>query len=202
MNISFEHLKVFYNALKQKMKNSRGNWEQNDPTADDYIKNRPFYTDDVKEITIINTTVSPGGTSTNTYASSGGYQAIIEDSSLKNFNIGQEYSVIWDNVTYKCIAYMCNGLPVIGNAKIIGFSSSSSINTPFLIAINEKGGAGIVVFDIDSTHSVVVKTNREVIHKLDEKYLPEDIARKEDVDELTNAMDELTNAMYELLDSI
>lgn len=197
MNISFEHLKVFYNALKQKMKNSRGNWEQNDSTADDYIKNRPFYTDDVKEITIINTTVSPGGTSTNTYGSSGGYQAIIEDSSLKNFNIGQEYSVIWDNVTYKCTAFICDNIPMpaIGNAEIIGASSSSSINAPFLIVIFEEEGAGIVVFDIDSTHSVVVKTNQEVIHKLDEKYLPEDIARKEDVDELTNAM-------YELLDSI
>ena len=30
----------------QKIKGSRGNWDQNDPTADDYIKNRPFYEDE------------------------------------------------------------------------------------------------------------------------------------------------------------
>lgn len=41
-----ELIKTLYNAFNQKLKNHRGNWEQNDPTAEDYIKNRPFYTDD------------------------------------------------------------------------------------------------------------------------------------------------------------
>ena len=41
-----ELIKTLYNALLQRMKKYRGNWEQNDPTAEDYIKNRPFYTDD------------------------------------------------------------------------------------------------------------------------------------------------------------
>lgn len=52
-------IKTFYNALLQRFKKYRGNWEQNDPTADDYIKNRPFYTTGdsvetvlVKEITV------------------------------------------------------------------------------------------------------------------------------------------------------
>lgn len=43
-----EVIKTFYNALLQRFKKYRGNWEQNDPTADDYIKNRPFYTEDPK----------------------------------------------------------------------------------------------------------------------------------------------------------
>ena len=38
-----ELIKTLYNAFIQKLKKYRGNWEQNDPTADDYIKNRPFY---------------------------------------------------------------------------------------------------------------------------------------------------------------
>lgn len=45
-----ELIKTLYNAFNQKLKNHRGNWEQNDPTADDYIKNRPFYTDETKKI--------------------------------------------------------------------------------------------------------------------------------------------------------
>lgn len=36
-----EVIKTFYNALLQRLKRYRGNWEQNDPTADDYIKNKP-----------------------------------------------------------------------------------------------------------------------------------------------------------------
>ena len=50
-----ELIRTLYNAFNQKLKNHRGNWEQNDSTADDYIKNRPFYTDEhtkiIKEIT-------------------------------------------------------------------------------------------------------------------------------------------------------
>lgn len=38
-----EVIKTFYSAILQKLKRFRGNWEQNDPEADDYIKNRPFY---------------------------------------------------------------------------------------------------------------------------------------------------------------
>lgn len=49
-----ELIKTLYNAFSQKLnsklKASRGNWEQNDPTADDYIKNRPFYTDESDKV--------------------------------------------------------------------------------------------------------------------------------------------------------
>ena len=40
-----EVIKTFYNALLQRFKKYRGNWKQNDPNADDYIKNRPFYSE-------------------------------------------------------------------------------------------------------------------------------------------------------------
>lgn len=43
-------MKTIINGLKtwtlSRIKNSRGNWNQNDKNADDYIKNRPFYTYD------------------------------------------------------------------------------------------------------------------------------------------------------------
>ncbi len=45
-----EVIKTFYNALLQRLKKHRGDWNQNDPSADDYIKNRPFYTDDTKKV--------------------------------------------------------------------------------------------------------------------------------------------------------
>ena len=48
MPINYEAAKTLIKGLVQKMKSFRGNWEQNDPTADDYIKNRPFYTEDPK----------------------------------------------------------------------------------------------------------------------------------------------------------
>ena len=45
-----EVIKTFYNALIQRLKKHRGDWNQNDPSADDYIKNRPFYTDETKKV--------------------------------------------------------------------------------------------------------------------------------------------------------
>ena len=45
-----EVIKTFYNALLQRLKKHRGDWNQNDPSADDYIKNRPFYTDETKKV--------------------------------------------------------------------------------------------------------------------------------------------------------
>ena len=41
MLVNFDSLKTFYNIILQKLKSSRSNWNQTDPTALDYIKNRP-----------------------------------------------------------------------------------------------------------------------------------------------------------------
>lgn len=45
-----EVIKLCFNALLQRLKKHRGNWDQNDPSADDYIKNRPFYTDETNHV--------------------------------------------------------------------------------------------------------------------------------------------------------
>ena len=45
-----EVIKICFNALLQRVKKYRGNWDQNDPSADDYIKNRPFYTDETNHV--------------------------------------------------------------------------------------------------------------------------------------------------------
>lgn len=45
--IDFEkHFKTFYNALAIKLKSFRSNWGQNDPNANDYIKDRTHWIDD------------------------------------------------------------------------------------------------------------------------------------------------------------
>lgn len=51
-----EVIRTFYNALIHRFKKFRSNWDQNDPTADDFIKNRPFYVDDSKSIVVMEET--------------------------------------------------------------------------------------------------------------------------------------------------
>lgn len=160
-----ELIKTLYNAFNQKLKsqikNSRGNWEQNDPTADDYIKNRPFYVDENKVIKII-------PKQTITLSESIGY-ANISLSPIIELVIGQEYDVVWDEMKYKCTAYEFDGVAVIGSNFMM---NGSFDNEPFFIAISKEmfGGACIATGD---TNSHVVEVTTKDIKKIDKKYLPD-----------------------------
>lgn len=169
-----ELIKTLYNAFNQKLKNHRGNWEQNDPTADDYIKNRPFYVDENKVIKIIpkqTITFSSGYE-----AESAGY-VNISLSPIIELVVGQEYDVVWDGMKYKCTAYEFDGLAVIGSNFIM---NGSFDDEPFFIAINKEmfGGAYIVTGDANS-HMVEVTTKD--IKKIDKKYLPDGIVTENDL---------------------
>ena len=103
-----ELIKTLYNAFIQKLKKHRGNWEQNDPAADDYIKNRPFYTDGQTSV-IKNTT----------------FKTYYEGEQCLPFVfkpiIGEIYKVIWDGKEYECITYLDSYRAVcIGNYYLAG----------------------------------------------------------------------------------
>lgn len=148
MLLNFEHLKTFYSALKQKMKNFRGNWNQNDPTADDYIKNRPFY-------------------------SEGALVEIVSNLTSEDYNNGNhpkcnfipdnKYKVIWNGKVYdNLICYEFQGCNVIGgNGYPFYIDDDGGYN--LYIDYNEGNGNFVVSIYLDET----------VIHKLDEKYLPD-----------------------------
>lgn len=190
MLVNFDSLKTFYNALKQKMKNYRGNWNQNDPTADDYIKNRPFYSE-VGTVEILPKTTLTG-------------EPFMLKESLKR---GEKYTIIFDNVEYTSIAKEYDGYIMIGNNAVYQWDGGIETDTgePFAIETEDNsleawcytiydsmpnGTIGTV-----STHTVQIVRDDEIVHQLDSKYIPDTIARTRDVEELTNAM-------YELLDSI
>ena len=188
MLINFNHIKTFYNALVQKMKGFRGNWEQNDDTADDYIKNRTHWSEGVKEKVIIDWTIDfNSGEITSPMGTSGPiiYQAFIEDTSLTGFIVGQKYTVIWDNKTYECIAKDFNGIGIIGNESFIGYMGNSALEDtgePFFIGI-EEGYGGIVSSTEADNHTCIIKTLTEVVHKLDKKFIdmPDNLATEDDL---------------------
>lgn len=206
MPINYEAAKTLIKGLVQKMKSFRGNWEQNDPTADDYIKNRPFYSE-VKEITIIDTIVNFDNSSSNMVSSGPTiYQAIIEDSSVKSFKIGETYTVIWDDQTYECVAQDISGIGAIGNASLIGYMGSAGYEDtgePFLIGAEQ--GYGYIVFSTENgNHTLIVKTITEVIKKLDNKFIdmPDDIVTDEDLQELNNSINEMYSNVESAINEI
>lgn len=155
-----ELIKTLYNALIQRMKKYRGNWEQNDPTADDYIKNRPFYTDDSKKVVII----------PNQQITFSDNIAPLALSEIIEFVVGKSYEVKWDNVNYTCIAWDLDGLAVIGNQGMIG--GPIDTGEPFIIMISEAEGIGAIQsLTATGTHAVEVTTSAKIV-KIDKKYLP------------------------------
>ena len=156
MPINYEAAKTIIKGLVQKMKSFRGNWEQNDPTADDYIKNRPFYTEDEKETVIIpKMTVSISDNET-----------IVKYSPIIPFEIGQTYSVLWNGDSYSCIASELDGLPALGDFE---FS-----NLPFCIAVsNDMFEGAYIASPTNGNYTVSVTSLVSEVHKIDKKYLPD-----------------------------
>lgn len=157
MNITFNQLKTFYSALKNKMKGFRGNWNQNDPTSDDYIKNRPFYSE-VKEYIIIDNLSSIN-------YSNGKYPRC-------NFVLNQSYDIIWNGTLYKNV--------VCAFDDPYHFLGGSNSNYPFYI--DDNGGNDLYV-EGEEDWTLSILTTQELVHKINPKYvpLPEGIATEEDV---------------------
>lgn len=157
-----EVIKTLYNALLQRLKKHRGNWDQNDPSADDYIKNRPFYTDDSQRTIVVS----------NQQITFSNYQAMLTLSEFIEFVVGQTYKVKWDDKTYSCVAFDMDGIGVIGNQG--AFGDGTNTGEPFIMMISKAQGMGLVAAatpEAIGTHTVEVSCIKVV--KLDKKYLPD-----------------------------
>ena len=109
-------------------------WNQNDSTAADYVKNRPFYTGDpVETVLVEESTVS-------FTENSGLYFAQF----LSTFEatVGEIYKVIWDGTVYECACVNFSDALAIGNLSILGFGSDTG--EPFVMDV--FNGQGINIF--------------------------------------------------------
>lgn len=152
-----EVIKTFYNALLQRLKKHRGNWEQNDPTADDYIKNRPFYTDETNKETVVKTKTF---TATSSYWWGSPFAFIPV--------VGETYKVTFDGKEYICPGYLSQGAPSIGNVAIDG--SGPDTGEPFFYYWYDSYEYGLCV-RYQGKHTITVEKIKIV--KIDERYLPE-----------------------------
>lgn len=172
MPINYEAAKTLVNGLIQKMKSFRGNWDQNDPNADDYIKNRPFYTGDLTEKILFTESFANSDTVDWGQTKVGYISEYYGDSYVLNVN--EKYIVYFDDTQFECVAFIENEYDnvVIGNGKFVGDSNTDN-NLPFAIGTYDIGSnmCYIIVGDTD-THTVSVKSFYTPIHKIDSKYLP------------------------------
>lgn len=154
----------------------QADYNQNDETANDYIKNRPFYSEvEIKEILPPTELAGmdengDGKNETHTYAN------VVE-----GIEVGQTYVVNYNGVDYACVAKEFdsdgngNMLTTLGNQIDIGLEDTGE---PFIIVFMppiavEYIGFGMAVSSLDGATSVTlsIKGKVETIKKLDSKFI-------------------------------
>lgn len=137
-------------------------WNQNDETAHDYIKNRPFYTGGTVEnilVDNVSVTIENG-------------EPYVFDITIP-FKEGNTYKVEWNGNVYECVAYKATIDEVvwIGNATIIGEHDGNG--EPFLIG-SAADTLGLFSQE-DGTYTVSIAEKKSDIHEIDKKYLGYDV---------------------------
>lgn len=155
------YMKTIISGLKQWVSSQKSDWNQNDSSAANYVKNRTHYTD-VGEVEVLSKT---------TYDDRTGI-------TLKTpFVGGKTYTVLFNDVTYECVAKYYDGYIMIGNNAIYEYDNGDETDTgePFAIECAVGDTYTYVYFsdDATSTPTLRITTTGEVVHKLDKKYLPD-----------------------------
>lgn len=145
-------------------------WNQNDETANDFIKNRPFYTGNpVKTVLLEEETVTVG---TDLYTRCNG--------SLR-LELGKTYWVNFNGIEYECVAWndasWGSSIICIGNGSFIGVGSHGN-GEPFTIETypEDANGHSEVYLDVGESgdYTISISGMMSVVHQIDIKYIPSD----------------------------
>ena len=154
-NIIF-NIKTLQNSIQP-------DWNQNDDTQSDYVKNRPFYTGDPVETVFVEE-------STVAFADNFLFY-MAEFPSTFEATVGDTYKVYWDGTAYECTCISFNNMPSIGNPSIAG--AGSDTGEPFLMLIANGKRIQIATADTSASHTFSISGIVAQIVKIDEKYLPD-----------------------------
>ena len=159
----------------------QSDWNQNDETASDYIKNKPFgiEVEDVEHIPEVTADF-------NSQLDNGSYTSysVPELDTSKIFVEGETYTVVWDGVRYENLiaSISKDGVTPI---TAIGSVDKTFNDYPFFLGVvEEQGYATYWVYSNNSgTHTFAVYKSNKNIKMIDEEFIPDTIARTEYVDE-------------------
>ena len=167
----------------------QSDWNQNDETAADYVKNRPFYTGDpVETVLVEESTVS-------FVEDSGLYFAEFE--STFEATVGETYKVYWDGTTYECACVNFNNIPAIGNLSIAG--AGSDTGEPFLMGVDNGRIIDIATQNTSASHTISISGLVSEVVKIDPKYLPDTIATKSEVEAAQTTANNAQTTAYNAL---
>lgn len=136
-------------------------WNQNDDTAQDYVKNRPFYVNDPVEAMLVEE-------STVSFVDDGGLY-MTEFPSTFEATLGEAYKVSWDGTIYECT---CVKAGIIGNLSIFG--GVSDTGEPFIIITGGGEVTRIFTADTSASHTLSISGTVTEIVKIPGKFIDKD----------------------------
>ena len=140
-------------------------WNQNDSTAADYVKNRPFYIGNPVEIVLVEE-------STVSFADDRGLYIGTLSQEFPSI-VGETYKVYWDSTAYECVCADFNGILSFGNLSIMG--AGPDTGEPFLMGTTGTDSGKrteIYTTDTSASHTISISELAPEIVKIDRKYLP------------------------------
>lgn len=153
---------VQLSSLSKKVANlPQADWNQNDKTAADYVKNRPFYTGDPVETVLVEE-------STTTFADTDGLY-MAQFPSTFEATVGETYKISWDGTVYECTVVSLGEALAVGNPSIAG--AGSDTGEPFIMGIKNGEGIQIITADTSASHTVSISRKVTPVVKIDKKYL-------------------------------
>ena len=154
----------------------QADWSQNDETALDYVKNRTHW-----ETPILTTVVPEMVVSAS--------DEVEVDNLLNTYDT---YVVTIDGVSYTCKSFF-NAFdePSLGDSRLYDNDMSNPMDVPFYVSSYVGGFSGEIyqvsfLFLDSNVHTVKIMgvTSQTEVHHLDEKFIPDTIARKSEIIDL------------------
>ena len=137
---------------------AQSDWNQNDETAPDYVKNRPFYTADPVETVILEE-------QSVTIDSDGGNAILMVSLSLIK---GLTYIINFNGTAYECVAWGFDRTIAIGNSSLAGVDTYTS-EAPFIIAT--AGSATMIMASTAGTYTISITGMLPEVVKIPLEYL-------------------------------
>lgn len=205
-------------------------FNQNNPDAPDYIKNRPVYVEEGVDFEIIHATESTNWTAEavldkaeegSIFTYDCAYGIIIKAMPIELY-VGQTAYCVFDGVEYECVSYEITdpygrSSTVIGSNRAKDAAYSATVvdtpdNIPFAVSLATEDTAtliSVIYYDtLSLEHDLSVMIKKSNVHTLDPKYLPKGYPYWEEREiELANetkeflAYDDLSTPVYEIVTS-
>lgn len=165
--------------------NVQSDWCEVDTESSAYIHNRPFYENITYENLYIITNLTFSDYSVNEETGQAIYAHLFSDASFV-LEEGATYIVEWPSFSTECVGVRVNETTVaVGNYALMDPASQSDSGESFYIATDTSGACTVLCTLADSIAEIPILKVLSEVQQLDEKFIPDTIARTSDLPQIT-----------------